>query len=191
MSNIYLIHGFNVKDGGASTTGTLRSGLEAEGHTVKEVKYGYMHRLRVRLCNKSVAHTIADMAEDGSYIVAHSNGCAIAYLAALYSTANKFKKVFLINPALDSNLEIPNVDKVHVFHAQSDPWTRLARWIPFSRWGRQGQVGYTGDARVGKYTQTPLDQVFGEKMYHSGVFETQKRRQFIEQTINWEIKHEQ
>jgi len=191
MSNIYLIHGFNVKDGGASTTGSLREGLEVAGHTVKELQYGWMGRVRVRLCNGSVGRVLADMAEDDSYLVAHSNGCAIAYLAALHAPPNTFKKVFLINPALDAKLEIPNVNKVHVLYAQSDPWTRLARYIPFSRWGRQGQVGFTGDAKLGKYTQTEMDGVFGEKMYHSGVFATKRTRRFVEQTINWEIKHEQ
>jgi pimeloyl-ACP methyl ester carboxylesterase len=180
-----------VKDGGAATTGSLKAGLERAGHTVKDVKYGWMGGVRVRMCNASVGRVMADMADTDSYLVAHSNGAAIAYLAALHAPPNTFKKVFLINPALDSNLEIPNVNKVHVLYAQSDPWTRLARWIPFSRWGRQGQVGFTGDARKGKYTQTELDEAFGKEMGHSGVFETQRTRQFVEQTINWEITHEQ
>ena len=174
MSTYYLLHGFNVKDGGAATTGSLREGLEAAGHTVKELRYGWMGRIRVRLCNKSLARALADLVEEDSILIAHSNGCAIAYWACLFGA--KFDKVFLLNPALDAEKEIPNIRKVHVFHALSDPWTRLARWIPFSVWGRQGAVGYTGLDLEGKYRHTELDRLAGESMYHSGIFETQLLR---------------
>ena len=168
MSTVYLLHGFNVKDGGAGSTGKLRAGLEAAGFTVKEIKYGWMNRVRVRLCNKSVAHVLADMADNDSILIAHSNGCSIAYSAAEFGAP--FKHVFLINPALDVDKEIPNVRNVHVFYAHSDPWTKLARWIPFSNWGRQGAIGFTGVAVEGKYKQTELDELIGEEVGHSGIF---------------------
>ena len=168
MSTIYLIHGFNVTDGGKGTTGSLKNGLENAGHTVREIKYGWMGRIRVRLCNNGLAKALADMAEEDSIVVAHSNGCAIAYKAALYGAP--FKQVFLINPALDADKEVPNVRKVHVFHALSDPWARLAKWIPYSIWGNQGQVGFTGEAEEGKYKQTELDSLAGKAVGHSGIF---------------------
>lgn len=168
MSTVYLLHGFNVKDGGAGSTGKLRAGLERAGHTVKEIKYGWFQRVRVRMCNSSIARVLASMADKDSILIAHSNGCAIAYAAAKFGAP--FRHVFLINPALDAKLEIPHVEKVHVFYALSDPWTKLARWIPWSPWGRQGAVGFTGTARAGKYKQTELDELAGEEVGHSGIF---------------------
>jgi len=174
MSTFYLLHGFNVKDGGLATTGSLRNKLEDAGHTVREIKYGWMGRVKVRLCNKSLARAIADMAEPDSYLIAHSNGAAIAYWACEFGAP--FKQVFLINPALDAEMEMPNVSKVRVFHALSDPWTKLARWIPFSVWGRQGAVGYTGLDLDDRYHQTELDALTGEKVGHSGIFKTSALR---------------
>jgi len=177
MATVYLIHGFNVSDGGKASTGSLRKGLEAEGHTVKEIKYGWMGRVRVRMCNKSLAQAIADMAEDDSVVIAHSNGASIVYSAAKFGAP--FKQVFLINPALDQNKEIPNVDSVHVFHSFSDPWTKVAQWIPFSNWGKQGAVGFTGDAPEGKYRQTELDALTGEFTGHSGIFDSSIRSHLL------------
>lgn len=173
MSKYYLLHGFNVKDGGAATTGSLRPALEAAGHEVVELRYGWMGRMRVRLCNESLARALADLVEEGSNLIAHSNGAAIAYLACKHGA--KFDKVFLINPALDAEKEMLNIRKVHVFHSLSDPWTRLARWIPFSPWGRQGAIGYTGVDLDNKYRHTELDRLTGEKTGHSGIFKSTLR----------------
>ena len=166
MSTIYLVHGFNVKDGGDGSVGTLRRSLEISGHKVVLVQYGWMHRFRVRMCTKGVANVFASMAEPDSVVIAHSNGANVVHAAA--EAGAKFKHVFLINPALDAGKDIPNADKVHVFYAPSDPWTRIARWIPFSDWGRQGQVGYTGtDPR---YKHTNLDDLADKEVGHSGIF---------------------
>ena len=179
MSTIYLVHGFNVKDGGDATIGTLRQALEHAGNTVIMVKYGWMHRMRVRMCTKGVARMFASMAKPNSVVVAHSNGANVVHAAAGFGV--HFKHVFLINPALDADMDIPNADRVTVFHAPSDPWTRAARWIPFSKWGRQGQIGYTGtDTR---YTSVDLDALSGEKLGHSGVFASTYARALVLITI--------
>jgi hypothetical protein len=167
MSLIYLVHGFNVKDDGAGSVGTLTRSLEAGGHTVKLVTYGWMQRLRVRACTKGVAKVFASMVEPNSVVIAHSNGANVVNAAAEFGAV--FEHVFLINPALDEDIAIPFARRVTVFHAPSDGWTRLARWIPFSDWGRQGQVGYTGDDD--RYINVDLDFLSGgEKLGHSGVF---------------------
>ena len=166
MSHIYLVHGFNVKDGGDATIGTLRRALEHAGHTVTPVKYGWMHRLRVRMCTKGVARMFASLASPDSVVIAHSNGANVVHAAAKFGV--HFEHVFLINPALDADMDIPNADKVTVFYAPSDPWTRAARWIPFSKWGRQGQVGYTGEDD--RYTSIDIDELSSKKLGHSGVF---------------------
>jgi hypothetical protein len=108
------------------------------------------------------------MAEPGSSVIAHSNGANVVHAAAKAGAV--FRNVFLINPALDADVSIPNAAYVHVFYSSSDPWTKLARWIPFSPWGRQGQVGFLGDDP--RYESTDLDVLTGTKNGHSGIFST-------------------
>ena len=186
MAHVYLIHGFNVRDGGKNTTGTLRNQIEEAGHTVEEIHYGFFHRWRVRWCNRGVARAVSSMARKDSYVIAHSNGAAIVYLAAKFGAP--FKHVFLINPALNSKLEIPNVEKVDVFYSESDFWTGLAKFIPASLWGSQGRVGYKGEDEEGRYSQTELDKLAGREVGHSGIFETHTSRRRLLQVILTSIK---
>jgi hypothetical protein len=179
MSTVYLVHGFNVKDGGDASVGRLRGSLASYGHKVIPIKYGWMHRLRVRMCTVGVAKTFASMVEPGASVIAHSNGANIVHAAAVAGAV--FENVFLINPALDADMDIPHARFIHVFYAKSDPWTRLARWIPFSNWGRQGQVGFTGDDS--RYSSTDLDTLTGTKNGHSGIFSTKRGRSWLVQMI--------
>lgn len=173
MARIYLLHGFNVEDGGDSTTGKLKSPLSRYGNNVTQIKYGDFGRARVRMCNKGMGAAIASMAEPGSVLIAHSNGAAIAYRACMNKAP--FSRVILINPALDSKLWLPHVPKVSVFFSESDPWTRLAKYIPFSKWGNQGAIGYQGPNPWNKYSQWELDALTGEKCGHSGAFRPSPR----------------
>lgn len=168
LSTIYLVHGFNVRDGGKSTTGTLQQALYATGYNVVQVGYGHIGRMGVRACNDNIARMLASVVTKDDYVVAHSNGAAITYDAGKYGM--KSKGVFLLNPALDAKKQIKGTDAVRVFHSPSDPWTRLAKWIPFSSWGNQGQVGYTAVALNDKYRHTNSDVVFGGDTGHSGIF---------------------
>lgn len=183
MSTVYLVHGFNVKDGGRASVGRLRRGLQARGHEVRMIKYGFMQRLRVRGCTDGVAHTIASLIPPYSNVVAHSNGANVINRAAELGAS--FNRVWLINPALDDDIALPRTHKVHVFHAPSDPWTRLARFIPFSDWGRQGQIGYTGDSP--RYTNTNLDALTGREVKHSGIFDRRRDRERLISIIDEEL----
>ena len=170
MSNkLYLIHGFNVKDNGAATTGAIKELLEAKGFDVTEITYGFFHRLRVRLCNKGIASTIASLVEPGSTCVAHSNGAAITYLAC--ELGAPFKNVTFINPALDKNKALASqVEHVQIWYSPHDKWTGLSKFIPNSVWGAQGRVGYKGpyDYRYEQYDQEELLGRFPDE--HSGLF---------------------
>jgi len=174
----YLLHGFNVKDKGAGTVDRLKPILEeyAPGRIIRDIDYGWMHRPRVRLCNKAVAKTIASAVLPKSNVIAHSNGCALVYLAA--KAGARWEHVTLVNPALDSNLSIPGARSVHVWYAPSDPWTRLSTYIPWSIWGRQGRTGYTGDEDH-RYSNFNEDEIFKRKMYHSGVFSNRDAMELI------------
>jgi pimeloyl-ACP methyl ester carboxylesterase len=180
---VYLIHGFNVDDGGAGTTDSIRPYLEAEGITVRELDYGHFHRGRVRLCNDSVARMIATLVKPGSTCIGHSNGGTLAYLACEYGA--QFKNVVLVNPALDSKKAIAKqVEKVQVWYSPNDKWTKLAKYIPFSDWGAQGRTGYTGPLDD-RYQQFNEDLILGRhKDEHSGIWKTSaNRHKFTEKVV--------
>ena len=105
MARFYLIHGFNERGEGKDTIGRLRQGLERLGHKVKLIRYGWVFRVRVRLCNKCIAKAISSTVRPNSHVVAFSNGAALAYLAI--KEGAPFDRVFLINPALNAKLAIP------------------------------------------------------------------------------------
>jgi pimeloyl-ACP methyl ester carboxylesterase len=166
MKTVYLIHGFNVRDDGAGTTDLLAPLFEDAGLRVKQLDYGYFERVRVRLCNDSMARVIATTLIPNSLVVAHSNGCDVVYRAAKHGAI--FQRAVLINPALDADKAIDNAKQVQVWYSPSDSWTRLARFIPRSNWGNQGCVGYKGnDARYANFNE---DVIFNSTVGHSGVF---------------------
>lgn len=175
VSTIHTIHGFNVKDEGGATTDTLTPILQSRGMQVKEHNYPHFFRLRVRLCNKAMATMIRDMVQPGDPIIAHSNGCAIVYLAA--KVGAQFGHVTLVNPALDCKLAIPGATSVDVWYAPSDQWTNVAKYIPFSIWGAQGRKGFTGDDD--RYRQINEDEMFQAEVGHSGMFQVEERRQAL------------
>ena len=175
---VYLIHGFNIKDDGATTTGTIKTLLENHGFNVTEIRYGFFHRIRVRLCNKGLAHVIADLVEPGSTCIAHSNGAAIAYLACEYGAP--FKNVTLVNPALDKTLQLADqVENIQVWYAPHDKWTGLAKYIPNSVWGAMGRVGYKGppDDRIIQYNEEEILGRFQNE--HSGIFSSTVARKYF------------
>lgn len=185
MSNkVYLIHGFNIKDEGAATTRTIRAGLERHGYDVTEITYGFFHRVRVRFCNKGLAHVIADLVEPESTVIAHSNGAAIAFIAS--ELGAPWTNMTLVNPALDNTLEFPpQLDNIQVWYAPHDHWTKLAKYIPNSIWGSMGHDGYKGpeDPRVKQFDEEKLLGRFQDE--HSGLFGSDiARKYFVTEQAN-------
>jgi len=174
---VYLIHGFNVKDSGKSTTDSIKPYMEELGFIVRELDYGYFHRVRVRLCNESVARMIAELVKPGSACIAHSNGGALVYLACEFGAP--FEYVSLVNPALDSKLAISKkyVKHVDVWYSPRDPWVNLAQYIPWSIWGAQGKTGYTGkyDHRYRQYNED-LILPTTDKNSHSQIWKSHEAR---------------
>jgi len=179
---IHSIHGFNVDDEGGATTDTLTPLFEAKGCAVVEHNYPDFFLVRKRLCNPAMATMVRDQTKPGESIIAHSNGAAIVYLAA--KAGAHFGHVVLVNPALNSKLAIPNAASVDVWYSPSDPWTTLARFVPWSIWGSQGRTGYTGKPVGIEYRQYNEDQIFDERVRHSGMFSCDERRQMlVEKTL--------
>ena len=174
---IYLIHGFNVKDDGAETVDTVREYFEDMGYKVCDIDYGFFQRIRVRLCNKSLAKAISNLVSPNSTCIAHSNGGALAWLACKYGAP--FKNVVLVNPALDSKKAIAKqVQKVQVWYSPNDKWTGLAKYIPNSIWGAQGKTGFIGEDN--RYTNFNEDELLGRhEDEHSGIWHKEESRLFF------------
>lgn len=171
----YLIHGFNVKDKGASTIAKLVPYFMGAGFRVVPLSYLYTNLLRVRLCNRGLAYMLASMADAGSVAIGHSNGCAIIHLAAQFGAP--FRDVVYINPALNKTAPLAkDVLSAHVWYSPSDKPVRFARFIPKHIWGEMGRTGYIGnDPRYHNYDKENdyLKDEFSSSE-HSDVFEDTK-----------------
>jgi len=172
---VYLIHGFNVRDGGKSTTDHFHPLFAEAGYKVVELDYGFNWRLRVRLCSPGHAMLIAAMVKPNSIVVGHSNGCNIIYKAAQAGAV--FRRAILINPALDADKTIKNAGSVQTWHSPDDPWTWVASFIPGSDWGDQGRVGYIGDNK--RHVNFNNAHYFGDGMGHSEVLHDAHRYRTI------------
>ena len=180
---IYLIHGFNVDDKGAGTVDRFAPYLEVEGFTVVSIDYGHTMLAGVRLCNNKLARTIANMAEPGSIIIGHSNGCSIIHRAVRFGA--KFSQCVYINPALNRHATIGEYDapfKMHVYHSPSDWVVKFARLLPFHLWGDMGAVGYKGDDRRYVSYNKQADATISSKS-HSDVFDDDKFDTFARRVV--------
>ena len=178
---VILIHGFNVWDGGRATVGRLAPFFNARGIPHFAVNYGHFGLLETRLKNIRVAKRVAlacrAAANQKVIVVGHSNGCAIAHLAASEFGA-KIDKAVYINPALKKDMPLPDsVPELDVWYSPSDRPVRLARWLLPSRmrpWGEMGATGYQGveDSRITNFNKQENYRV--QSSEHSDVFTLSK-----------------
>ena len=151
---IVLVHGFNVRDGGAHTVDMLAPYIKNAGYTVDldEGDYGFfniwMVRFRKSRTRQRVLYRLAKAFETADVIITHSNGANFTTQALdmLTHGYNNSKLVVHISPALDCDTEIPNA--VHhqlVMHTPHDKAVRLSSWLLFHPWGRMGARGYSGN----------------------------------------------
>jgi hypothetical protein len=139
----YLVHGFNVRDGGESTTHNLEGLVRLRGYEVEEVKVGWLGRIGVRVCNDNLAALLTSIVDPGSVAIGHSNGAAMLQLAVEMGAT--FDHLIYINPALDHDRPLPpQVKSLNVWADRRDIWPRLAAAIPFSPWGSMGTDGHSG-----------------------------------------------
>jgi len=161
MARIVLVHGFNVRDGGAQTVDRLAPFLEAAGYTVDkdEADYGWFGLLAVRIRKYYAVRRIVNALHDADVIISHSNGSNYEHKAlALLEHRKKAYQIIRLSPALNSSTGVTvNVATAAVFHTHTDWITWLSGLLWFHPWGRQGQKGYTGDdRRIVNYDYTDL-----------------------------------
>ena len=150
----YLVHGFNVSDGGAATIDNVEPYLRSADFNPVHFDYGHLGLLGVVLFNKNLAQTLKSQIKVDDCVIAHSNGAAIAVRAAEQGAF--IDTLILINPALKSDYQFPkSIRKVVVYWTKHDKpvkISRLVRWatLGLCYWGAMGATGYTGpkDKRV-------------------------------------------
>lgn len=146
---IRLIHGIHAPEGSNNmavfTPHLQRAVPKAQ---VLLWQYGFMGFWNARWRNDWVARDFAAESVLGrqrgetEIWVTHSNGAAVAYLAAeKYGAAPDM--IININPALD-RWRTAAVPYVETIHSDGDRWVWLSQWLPWHIWGDQGQVGYRG-----------------------------------------------
>lgn len=163
-----IVHGFNVADGGDSTTDRLQPYLENVGFEVVSYDTAWTtglvrDLLLVRSQNDERSQELADVItkykQEGRKIVVigHSNGATLTYLANALLADKGLKTadvLIYINPALKSDFGPPKGVKWMVVyftpHDRPVLWGKLlsrlipAKWRP---WGAMGRYGYKGLSR--------------------------------------------
>jgi hypothetical protein len=138
-----LVHGFNVRDGGAGSIDKLEPYLLFAGFDVAQFDYGWIGLLGARFGTRKHARRLAAMTEPDDVAIGHSNGCNVIVEAAWRGA--RFAHVVFINPALDADTALPpQIKRADVWHSPSDRAVRFARFLWFHPWGQMGATGYTG-----------------------------------------------
>ena len=165
QQDIFLLHGFNVSDGGASTVGRLLPVLP----NARIWPYGWLGLFGVRLFNGRIAKMLAASLTPGCVVVGHSNAAAIMHRVLQLDSCPTIERLVLIRPALDSVVEFGDkVERVDVFHHHGDAPVSMSRFIPCHEWGNMGAIGYDGDeSHVFNHDSAKL---FGEYAGHHSAF---------------------
>ena len=145
-----LIHGWKSQGEGMEA---LANELIRRGHKVEYFSYGYTLGLFSTIFKtKAAAEILANKfkrGEDGDAIlVGHSNGCnVIARAAKIAKIQNQVfpTNAIYIAPALNCNTPSHALENIDVFHSEHDSAVKFATFIPFSKWGRMGANGHTGE----------------------------------------------
>ena len=190
-----LVHGYNVKDGGAGTTDALRPLFEAAGYEVLEFDTGWRGLFMVRFGNAKRARRLARMIKPGDLLIGHSDGCNLINLAS-WNLANGSrptpKLVAYVNPALDRDTQLaPQIDGAIVCHTPSDNVVKVAKLLPFHNWGSMGAYGYAEkdpsktDVR---YLNASHESMGVENSGHSGVLKGSNKDLLVKRHLGLRLR---
>lgn len=148
---VYLLHGFNVGDGGKNTIARLEPYLP--GTEVLHA-YGWVGLIRLRCVNARTVQELEREVQPGDVVVGHSNGCLIAWEL---SRRVHLGAVVCINPALRRDTLWSSDTPVLCLHNSTDWVVQLGRW-----WGRLTSLGGIrphGWGAAGRYGFDPQENV--------------------------------
>lgn len=178
---IHFIHGIHTSDKDnvtAKLAPEFRAVFAEMNEPVFVRRYGYALALTTGLTNwlnNRRASKLAKHIADGDSIVAHSNGCAVAYL--IQRDHRMLKACVLIQPALDNWRTFENTEKILVVYNDEDDVVGLSTLGFASAWGDMGRVGYKGSLQNADQwdSKNPPDSVIPYKG-HSGIVAEEKTR---------------
>jgi len=181
--NIYIVHGYNVSDGGKNTTDKLiplfheinqDKRYNFKNLNICELDYNHFNLIQAKLADKPIGKIMSELSNslssgDINIFIGHSNGCAILHHASLYGLNSDL--FVYVNPALDCKLS-PNstIKNVQVWHNKYDMAVTIAKYIPFTIWGDMGNVGYVGND---KRMMNNVENVKG----HSAIFKPEHKNE--------------
>lgn len=149
----WLIHGFNVSDGGRGSIGKLERFLS--GHVVR-FSYGWTGLFRLRFTNKQAVRALLRLVKPGDVLIGHSNGALICWEVA-EQMGDALGGVVVINPAMRRDTLWAKGVKVLCIYNSKDwvvqlgrAWSRLVSLggITPHGWGAAGRYGFTHDKKV-------------------------------------------
>lgn len=172
------MHGFNVSDDGANTTGQLAI-LFRKLKDVEVVEFtpGWRGLLGVRLGNKRRAQNLAKLIRPGDLLVGHSDGCNLLDKACheLSSLGSETVNCIYLNAALDRDTALSKiVSKCLVFHTKSDTTVWVSKWLALHPWGEMGRKGYKAahpHLHDDRYINVSYESIGHHDLKHSGVFQ--------------------
>jgi len=143
----WLIHGFNVRDMGKGSIDKLLQHIPNS----LDYDYGYVGLISLKKVNRQTINEFLEVIKPGDTIVAHSNGCLIAYQIAESISINA---IVCINPALRRDTIWPEKTSVLCLANKTDwivelgrIWARLVSLggIRTHGWGSAGRHGFTSE----------------------------------------------
>lgn len=175
---IYCVHGIHTDDRDNVTAKLAPAFRQVGDEPVVVWKYGYALALTTGLTdflNERRAAKLAQSIKPGDSILAHSNGCAIAYL--LQNTV-PLDRLILVQPALDAWRTFDNVRKVLVTYNEADDVVGASTLGFCSAWGDMGKTGYKGTLKnVEQWNTKAPPHLLPPYSGHSGVVEDDRHRQ--------------
>lgn len=169
----WLVHGFNVSDGGDGSINRLAPHLSP---VVQEYRYGWTGLVGLSCANRRAVRGLLQVVRPGDSLVAHSNGCLIAWQLARM-VGRDLRSVVCVNPALrrDTLWNVP----VLCLHNSTDWVVQLGRaWgrlfpvdgIEAQGWGAAGRYGFTAGQEHVTNLDTSESWLDRPVKGHSGLF---------------------
>lgn len=185
---IFCVHGIHTDDRHNVTAQLAPALRQVADEDVMVWKYGYALALTTGLTNYLNARRAARLAKlvrPHDSIVAHSNGCAIAWL--LQSEHVLLDRLILVQPALDAWRTFDNVRRVLVLHNDEDEVVGASTLGFASAWGDMGKTGYKGALNnVEQWDTKAPPHLLPPYAGHSGIVADDRRRmQWSMALANW------
>lgn len=186
----WLVHGFNVSDGGRGSVGRLAPHLEGD---VRVFSYGWTGLLKLRFTNRQATRQLLAQVRPGDVLIGHSNGALVCWNVA-QALGDQLGAVVVINPALRRDTRWPDTLQVLCLANSTDwvvqlgrAWSRLVSLggLTPHGWGAAGRYGFT----AAQENVSNWDTAAGHWRYpvtgHSGVFAPQPVRYWGKMLRAW------